>query len=47
MCELCRSAGLDYLVHNLGFQMVQLMLDFSNDMVCATPTGLSSISEKP
>lgn len=39
MCELCRYAGLDYLVHNLGFQMVQLVLDFSNYMVCVTPMG--------
>lgn len=47
MCELCGSAGLDDLVHNLGLKVVQLMLDFSNDMVCVTPMGLSNIFERP
>lgn len=37
MCEPYRSTGLDYVVHNLRFKIMQLMWDFSNYMVCATP----------
>lgn len=35
----CRPAALGYLVHGLGFKMVQLTSNLSHNMVSVTPVG--------